>query len=78
MTLPAELPFGPLERAFIASLQRALGARDLYRGKISGEMDNRTRASVRRFQKPQGLDSGILSLAAARKLGLVAVKTEAD
>ncbi len=63
---------------FIASLQRALGARDLYRGKINGEMDNRTRASVRRFQKPQGLDSGILSLVAARKLGLVAVETEAD
>lgn len=58
---------------FIASLQRALGARDLYRGKINGEMDSRTRASVRRFQKPLGLDSGILSLAAARKLGLVAV-----
>jgi putative peptidoglycan binding protein len=63
---------------FVASLQRALGARDLYRGKINGEMDNRTRASVRRFQKPQGLDSGILSLAAARKLGLVAVVIETD
>ncbi|MBV1897027.1 MAG: peptidoglycan-binding protein [Rhodobacteraceae bacterium] len=63
---------------FIASLQRALGARDLYRGNISGEMDNRTRASVRRFQKPLGLDSGVLSLTAARKLGLVAVAIEAD
>ena len=63
---------------FIASLQRALGARELYRGNISGEMDARTRASVRRFQKPLGLDSGILSLAAARKLGLVAVKVDAD
>jgi Putative peptidoglycan binding domain len=61
---------------FVSSLQRALSARDLYRGKINGEMDNRTRASVRRFQKPLGLDSGILSLAAARKLGLVAVKTD--
>jgi peptidoglycan hydrolase-like protein with peptidoglycan-binding domain len=39
-------------------------------------MDNRTRAAVRRFQKPQGLDSGILSLAAARKLGLVAIKLD--
>ena len=63
---------------FIASLQRALSARDLYRGQISGEMDSRTRASVRRFQKPLGLDSGILSLASARKLGLVAISIDAD
>jgi len=58
---------------FIASVQRALKARGLYRGEITGEMDAHTRASVRRLQKPEGLDSGILSLAAARKLGLVAV-----
>jgi len=61
---------------FIASVQRALTARGLYRGDISGEMNASTRAAVRRFQKPQGLDSGILSLAAARKLGLVAVETK--
>lgn len=36
----------------------------------------RTRAAVRRYQKPQGLDSGILSLAAARKLGLVALERD--
>lgn len=59
---------------FIASLQRALGARGLYRGAISGQMDARTHAAIRRFQMPDGLDSGILSLAAARKLGLVAVE----
>jgi len=58
---------------FLASLQRALAVRGLYHGPVSGQMDARTRAAVRRFQKPQGLDSGILSLAAARKLGLVAV-----
>ena len=61
---------------FIASVQRALAARGLYKGRISGEMNAATRAAVRRFQKPQGLDSGILSLAAARKLGLVAVVAE--
>jgi len=61
---------------FIGSLQRALKARNLYQGRINGEMDARTRAGVRRFQKPLGLDSGILSLAAARKLGLVAVKAD--
>jgi hypothetical protein len=37
---------------FIASIQRALAARELYRGKISGEMDASTRAAVRRYQKP--------------------------
>ncbi|TDE40162.1 peptidoglycan-binding domain-containing protein [Antarcticimicrobium sediminis] len=67
----------PCERAltpdFLASLQRALAVRGLYRGRVSGQMDAATRAAVRRYQKPQGLDSGILSLAAARKLGLVAV-----
>lgn len=61
---------------FVSSVQRALAARYLYRGPINGEMDARTRAAVRRFQKPEGLDSGILSLAAARKLGLVAVERD--
>ena len=55
---------------FVSSLQRALKVRSLYRGPITGEMDARTRAAVRRYQQPLGLDSGILSLAAARKLGL--------
>jgi len=59
---------------FVASLQRALKARMIYRGAISGDMDVRTRAAVRKYQRPEGLDSGILSLAAARKLGLVAVE----
>lgn len=59
---------------FVATVQRALKARGLYRGAVSGQMDGRTRAAIRRYQKPEGLDSGILSLAAARRLGLVAVK----
>lgn len=59
---------------FIASVQRALAARDLYSGPVSGEMDARTRAAVRRYQNAQGLDSGILSLAAARRLGLVRIE----
>nr|WP_241188081.1 peptidoglycan-binding domain-containing protein [Pseudohalocynthiibacter aestuariivivens] len=59
---------------FVSTLQRALMARNLYRGQITGMMDSRTRAAVRRYQKPEGLDSGILSLAAARQLGLVAVE----
>ena len=55
---------------FIASLQRALEARGYYSGPISGEMDRRTRRAVQDYQAPQGLDSAVLSLAAARQLGL--------
>lgn len=58
---------------FIASVQRALKARGFYRGTITGQMDTRTRAAIRRYQTPEGLNSSILSMAAARKLGLVAV-----
>ncbi|WP_370285668.1 peptidoglycan-binding domain-containing protein [Pseudooceanicola nanhaiensis] len=58
---------------FISSLQRALAARGLYRGAITGTIDGPTRTAIRAYQKPEGLDSGTLSLAAARKLGLAVV-----
>ncbi|MEM1372900.1 MAG: peptidoglycan-binding domain-containing protein [Pseudomonadota bacterium] len=58
---------------FISSVQRALAARGLYGGAIHGELDGWTRAAIRNYQSPQGLDSAILSTAAARQLGLVAV-----
>lgn len=61
---------------FTASVQRALKARGLYGGPVTGKMDALTRAAVRAYQKPQGLESGILSLAAARQLGLVAVEAD--
>ncbi|RKF13618.1 peptidoglycan-binding protein [Roseovarius spongiae] len=63
---------------FVASLQRALRARGLYRGTITGEMDAPTRAAVRRYQAPEGLDSGVLSLSSARRLGLVAVERPSE
>ncbi len=58
---------------FIASVQRALEARGFYRGPITGTMDARTKAAIRRYQQSEGFDSPNLSVAAARKLGLVAV-----
>lgn len=61
-----------MDAAFVETLQRALKARGHYRGPINGEMDTTTRRAVRRYQQPQGLDSAILSMAAARQLGLVA------
>ncbi len=62
---------------FIATLQRALQARGHFIGPVTGTMDFRTRRAIRNYQKPQGLDSSILSLAAARKLGLIAVQRPA-
>ncbi|KIC50706.1 peptidoglycan-binding domain-containing protein [Tateyamaria sp. ANG-S1] len=58
---------------FIASVQRALEARGYYRGPITGEIDPATRAAIGRYQSAEGLESKALSIAAARKLGLVAV-----
>ncbi|MBN2906859.1 MAG: peptidoglycan-binding protein [Rhodobacteraceae bacterium] len=56
----------------VAALQRALKVRDVYSGPITGRMDGATRGAIRRYQALRGLDSGILSLAAARQLGIVA------
>ncbi|MEP2530846.1 peptidoglycan-binding domain-containing protein [Shimia sp.] len=61
---------------FTASLQRALKARGLFYGSISGEQDSRTRAAIRRYQKAGDLNSAILSLESARRLGLIAVQRE--
>lgn len=56
---------------FTETLQRALQARGLYTGAITGELDAQTGDAVRRFQAPQGLNSAILSLEGAQQLGLV-------
>ncbi|MCK0167772.1 peptidoglycan-binding protein [Jannaschia sp. S6380] len=61
------------DAGFIAQVQRALAARDLYDGEITGVYDGRTRIAVRRYQTPRGLESGTLSLASAKALGLVAL-----
>ena len=61
---------------FIASLQRALKARRLYRGNLSGIMDERTRRAIRKFQLPGGLNSDILTMDTALKLGLIAYGRE--
>jgi len=58
---------------FIMSVQRALQVRGFYNGSHSGKMDARTLRAIRKYQAPQGLDSSVLSLAAARKLGLAAL-----
>lgn len=60
----------------IENLQRALQARGLYDGPISGQLNMATRRAVRAFQQPQGLDSGLLSLRAGRQLGIIAYDPE--
>ncbi|MFN6977596.1 MAG: peptidoglycan-binding domain-containing protein [Gemmobacter sp.] len=70
--VPCEAP----SPAFVASLQRALKARGLYALPVTGEADPATAEAVRRFQAARGIDSAVLSLAAAQALGLVAVSPE--
>ncbi len=67
-----ETPCAPqLTPEFVSSLQRALKARGHYRGAITGYIDARTHTAIRKYQAEQGLNTSILSLAAARKLGLI-------
>ena len=63
-----------LDADFTASLQRALRARGNFSGEITGELDNKTRTALRRFQKSQGFDSAVLALETARTLGLAPVE----
>ena len=58
---------------FTASVQRALKVRGLFFGTVTGQQDARTRAAIRRYQSAGGLNSAILSMESARRLGLVAV-----
>lgn len=59
---------------YVASLQRALAARGVYTGPITGLWNRPTAEAVHRFQTPLGIDSSTLSLDAARRLGLTAVE----
>ncbi|WP_368484121.1 peptidoglycan-binding protein [Phaeobacter sp. HF9A] len=59
---------------YISSLQRALSARGYEAGPVTGSMTRATRAAIRAYQAPLGIDSASLSLQAARALGLSAVE----
>jgi hypothetical protein len=59
---------------FVSTLQRALEARGVYAGAISGQYDQPTRKAMRIYQiSAGGPDSPILALTTARGLGLIAV-----
>jgi uncharacterized protein (DUF2126 family) len=66
----------PSDSPLFRDLQRALKARGLFPGAVTGVEDAATREATRRFQAARGLDSGTLSLAAARELGIVAAPTQ--
>jgi len=57
---------------FVATLQRALKARGIYLQPVTGTVDAATSDAIRRFQAMRGLDSPVLSLAAAKELGIIA------
>ena len=59
---------------FIASLQRALAARDYFVAPVTGEMDKAPRAAIASYQADLGLKRDTLSVDAARRLGLIAVE----
>ncbi|MEM7296571.1 MAG: peptidoglycan-binding domain-containing protein [Pseudomonadota bacterium] len=60
----------------IETLQRALAARDLYRGPITGTLTKRTRRAIRSYQAPRGLESDILSLGTAEALGVIPIEVK--
>lgn len=62
---------------FISSLQRALQARGLYDGPISGVINRATQAALRGFQTDQNVETSLLTIRTARALGLVAVERPA-
>ena len=59
--------------AFVSSLQRALLIRRGYDGPITGQYDEATSLAVQMFQRPNGIDSPLLGVDAARRLGILAV-----
>lgn len=65
-----------LTAAFMESVQRALNVRGVYDGPITGKMDALTKAAIRAYQAPIGINSTVLSLEAAQRLGLISLTPE--
>ncbi len=59
----------------IATLQRALKARLVYEGLITGVYDAATQAAVQSVQVPRGINSPKLSRSLAEELGVVPIST---
>jgi hypothetical protein len=62
---------------FVGSVQRALAARGFYAGPVTSTLDPATLQAIRAFHlATDGPNSALLSIAAARALGLVALSPE--
>ncbi|WP_375260473.1 peptidoglycan-binding protein [Palleronia sp.] len=61
---------------FIASVQRALIVRGYMDGPATGGIDRETRQAIRAFQKVEGINSDVLSIAAGKRLGLIVYDRE--
>ncbi len=61
---------------FVSTLQRALAARGYYLGPITGILDTATGRAVQDYQRGIGPDSPLLSIGAARALGIVSLSAE--
>jgi Putative peptidoglycan binding domain len=61
---------------FVSTLQRALATRGYYQGPISGILDTATGRAVQDYQRGIGPDSPLLSIGAARALGIVSLSEE--
>ena len=61
---------------FVATLQRALATRGYYAGPITGVLDTATGRAVQDYQRQIGPDSPLLSIGAARALGIVSLSDE--
>ena len=61
---------------FVATLQRALATRGYYAGPITGVLDTATGRAVQDYQRQIGPDSPLLSIGAARALGIVSLSNE--
>jgi hypothetical protein len=57
----------------VSTLQRALKARGFYRATITGSIDANTARAVQSYQRDFGQDHPALSIASARRLGLIVV-----
>jgi len=56
---------------FVKSLQRALRARGVYMGKLSGWLDPQTKLAVKLYQRKLSVNSEILALSTAEEFGLI-------
>ncbi len=61
---------------FVETLQRALVARGFHQGPVTGRLDQATLDAVQAFQRDDGPDSPLLSISAARRLGIVALSPQ--